>query len=156
MFDLHITVAISALIYAIRCKPFKMSLSKILPKSVTELLTWGEKYINMEETIYPRKISTTTEMPEHKRQHESNPRRDLAQGKQKQDIPSTSFTHLNTSRSNILMEIKDLKEWHSTMGPILTVEIRTIVVSFIEIIGIPQRHTKPCSTRSSLWWREDS
>ncbi|XP_022873652.1 uncharacterized protein LOC111392522 [Olea europaea var. sylvestris] len=54
--NLHITAAVSALTYAIKCEAFKMSLSKTPPKTVTELLTRAEKYINMEETLNPRKV----------------------------------------------------------------------------------------------------
>ncbi|XP_022843205.1 uncharacterized protein LOC111366739 [Olea europaea var. sylvestris] len=49
--DVHITAVVSALTYAIKCEAFKMSLSKTSPKTVTELLTRAEKYINMEETL---------------------------------------------------------------------------------------------------------
>ncbi|XP_022860313.1 uncharacterized protein LOC111380886 [Olea europaea var. sylvestris] len=58
--DLHITAAVSALTYAIKCEAFKMSLSKTLSKSVTELLTRAEKYINMEETMAPKREVTSS------------------------------------------------------------------------------------------------
>ncbi|XP_022858942.1 uncharacterized protein LOC111379733 [Olea europaea var. sylvestris] len=105
--DLHITTAVSALTYAIKYKAFKMSLSKTPPKSVTELLTQAEKYINMEETIAPKREVSSSGRLDHKRPHESSLRQDIPRVKQRKDPPSTSFTHLNTSRSNILMEIKD-------------------------------------------------
>ncbi|XP_022873009.1 uncharacterized protein LOC111391959 [Olea europaea var. sylvestris] len=108
--DLHITAVVSALTHAIRCETFKMSLSKTPPKSVTELLTRGEKYINMEETLNLRRVGPTFDGAKHKRQRELYLQQDLARGKQKQGTPPT-LTYLNTSRSNILMEIKDMKEF---------------------------------------------
>ncbi|CAA3016547.1 Hypothetical predicted protein, partial [Olea europaea subsp. europaea] len=59
--DLHITVAVSTLTYAIKCEAFKMSLSKTPPKSVTELLTRVEKYINIEETVAPKREVSSSE-----------------------------------------------------------------------------------------------
>ncbi|XP_022883875.1 uncharacterized protein LOC111400717 [Olea europaea var. sylvestris] len=47
---------------------------------------------------------------DQKRPHESNMRQNAPRVKPRQDPLPTSFTRLNTSRSNILMEIKDLKE----------------------------------------------
>ncbi|XP_022888990.1 uncharacterized protein LOC111404411 [Olea europaea var. sylvestris] len=91
--DLHITAAVSALTYAIKCEAFKMSMSKTSPKSVTELFTRAEKYINMEETMAPKSL-----------------RQETPRVKPRKDLPSMAFTHLNTSRSNILMEIKDSRE----------------------------------------------
>ncbi|XP_022858494.1 uncharacterized protein LOC111379363 [Olea europaea var. sylvestris] len=108
--DLHITTAVSALTYAIKCKAFKMSLSKTPSKIVIELLTRAEQYINMEETLNPRKVGPSHDTVEHKRQHDLNPREEPPRRKQRQEVPSTSFTRLNTSKTNILMEIKDMKE----------------------------------------------
>ncbi|XP_022874084.1 uncharacterized protein LOC111392903 [Olea europaea var. sylvestris] len=71
--DLHITAAVSALTYAIKREAFKMSLSKTLLKTVTELLTRAKKYINMEETLNPRKVGPPHDRVEHKRQHDPNP-----------------------------------------------------------------------------------
>ncbi|XP_022899280.1 uncharacterized protein LOC111412578 [Olea europaea var. sylvestris] len=53
--DLHITAAVSALTYTIRCEVFKMSLSKTPPQTVIELLNRAEKYINKEEMLNPRR-----------------------------------------------------------------------------------------------------
>ncbi|XP_022855572.1 uncharacterized protein LOC111376800 [Olea europaea var. sylvestris] len=108
--DLHITAAISALTYAIKCEAFKMSLSKIPSKSITKLLTRAEKYINMEETMAPKRVVTSSRRLDQKRPHESSLRQETPRVKPRKDPPSTSFTHLNTSRSNILMEIKDSEE----------------------------------------------
>ncbi|XP_022859172.1 uncharacterized protein LOC111379964 [Olea europaea var. sylvestris] len=108
--DLHITAAVSALTYAIKCEAFRMSLSKTPPKTVTELLTRAEKYINMEETLNPRKVGPSHDRVEHKRQHDPNPREEQHRKKQRQEVPPTPFTTLNTSKTNILMEIKDMKE----------------------------------------------
>ncbi|XP_022846484.1 uncharacterized protein LOC111369266 [Olea europaea var. sylvestris] len=108
--DLHITTIVSVLTYAIKCEAFKMSLSKTPPKLVTEVLVRAEKYINMEETMAPRRKVSSSGKFDQKRPHESNLRQDAPRVKLRQDPSSTSFTHLNTSRSNILMEIKDSKE----------------------------------------------
>ncbi|XP_022858555.1 uncharacterized protein LOC111379427 [Olea europaea var. sylvestris] len=108
--DLHITAAVSALTYAIRCEAFKMSLSKTSLKSVTDLLTRAEKYINMEETLTPRKDVLPLLRPDNKRPRETNQRDDNPRVKQRQNPRPKTFAPLNTSRSNILMEIKDLKE----------------------------------------------
>ncbi|XP_022883797.1 uncharacterized protein LOC111400630 [Olea europaea var. sylvestris] len=108
--DLHITVAVSALTYAIKCEAFKMSLSKTPPKSVIELLTRVEKYINMEETMTLKREVSSSEKSNQKRSHESSLRQDIPRVKLRQDPSLTSFTHLNTLRSNILMEIRDSKE----------------------------------------------
>ncbi|XP_022886718.1 uncharacterized protein LOC111402570 [Olea europaea var. sylvestris] len=114
--DLHITATVSALTYAIKCEAFKMSLSKTPPKIVTELLTRPEKYINMKETLNPRKVGPSHDRVEHKR-HDPTPRQEPPRRKQRQEVPLTSFTHLNTSKTNILMEIKDMKElkWPARM-----------------------------------------
>ncbi|XP_022888952.1 uncharacterized protein LOC111404368 [Olea europaea var. sylvestris] len=98
--DLHITAAISALTYAIKCEAFKMSLSKTLPKSVTELLTQAEKYINMKETMAPKREVTSSGRLDQKRPHESNLRQETPRVKPRKDPPSTAFTHLNTSRDH--------------------------------------------------------
>ncbi|XP_022880509.1 uncharacterized protein LOC111397756 [Olea europaea var. sylvestris] len=108
--DLHITTSVSTLTNAKRCEAFKMSLSKTPTKSVTELLTPGEKHINKEEILNQRRVGPTYDRVEHKRQRKLNLQQDLARGKQKQGAPPT-FTHLNTSRSNVLMELKDTKEF---------------------------------------------
>ncbi|XP_022897815.1 uncharacterized protein LOC111411523 [Olea europaea var. sylvestris] len=108
--DLHITAAVSALTYAIKCEAFKMSLSKTPPKSVTELLTRAEKYINMEGTMAPKREVTSSERLDQKRPHESSLRQETPRVKPRKDPPSTAFTHLKTLRSNIPMEIKDSRE----------------------------------------------
>ncbi|XP_022880847.1 uncharacterized protein LOC111398127 [Olea europaea var. sylvestris] len=110
MTNLHITVAVSSLTYVVKCEAFKMSLSKTPSKSVTELLTRDEKYINMEETMAPKREVSSSRKLDQKRPHESSLRQDVPRVKPRQGPSSTSFTCLNTSRSNILMEIKDLKE----------------------------------------------
>ncbi|XP_022843108.1 uncharacterized protein LOC111366623 [Olea europaea var. sylvestris] len=58
----------------------------------------------MEETI------ASLGRSDQKRPHESSLRQDTPRVKPRQDPSSTSFSRLNTSRSNILMEIKDSKE----------------------------------------------
>ncbi|XP_022860925.1 uncharacterized protein LOC111381378 [Olea europaea var. sylvestris] len=108
--DLHITAAVSALTYAIKCAAFKMSLSKPPPKPVTKLFTRAEKYINMEETMAPKRKVTSLGRLDQKRPHESSLRQETRRVKPRKDPPSTAFTHLNTSRSIILMEIKDSRE----------------------------------------------
>ncbi|XP_022876919.1 uncharacterized protein LOC111395141 [Olea europaea var. sylvestris] len=108
--NLHITAIVSALTYAIRCEVFKMSLSKTLPQTVTELLNRVEKYINMEETLNLRRASHSHEKVENKRQHDPIPRHELPQDKHRNEAPSAPLTRLNTSKTNILMEIKDMKK----------------------------------------------
>ncbi|XP_022854630.1 uncharacterized protein LOC111375941 [Olea europaea var. sylvestris] len=108
--DLYITAVVSALTYVIKCEAFKMSLSKTPPKSVTKLLTRTEKYINMEETMAPKREVSSSGKSDQKRSYESSLKQDVPRVKPRQDPSSTSFTNLNTSRSNILMEIKDSKE----------------------------------------------
>lgn len=85
IFDLHITTTVSALAYAIKCEAFKMSLLKTSPKSVTDLLTRTEKYINMEKTMFSRRDVPSSSMLDQKRPHESNLRWDLSRIKPRQD-----------------------------------------------------------------------
>ncbi|XP_022856591.1 uncharacterized protein LOC111377693, partial [Olea europaea var. sylvestris] len=115
--DLHITAAISALTYAIRCEAFKMSLSKTPPQTVTELLTRAKKYINMEETLNPRRPGPFYEKAENKKQHYPVSRPEYPREKRKNEGPPGPLTRLNTSKANILIEIKDMKElkWPSRM-----------------------------------------
>ncbi|XP_022891671.1 uncharacterized protein LOC111406488 [Olea europaea var. sylvestris] len=98
--DLHITAAVSALTYAIKCEAFKMSLSKTPPKSVNELLTRTEKYMNMEETMAPKRKVSSSGRLDQKRPHESSLRLETPRVKPRKDPPSTTFTHLNTSRDH--------------------------------------------------------
>ncbi|XP_022883625.1 uncharacterized protein LOC111400437 [Olea europaea var. sylvestris] len=102
---------------SLMCEEFKMSLSKTPPTSVTDLLTRAEKYINMEETMFPKRDAPPSAKPKLKRQHELNLHQDQPRGKTRHDNPSAAFTRLNTTRSNILMEINDMKElkWLSRM-----------------------------------------
>ncbi|XP_022850864.1 uncharacterized protein LOC111372708 [Olea europaea var. sylvestris] len=115
--DLHITVAISALTYVVRCEAFKMSLSKNPPQTVTKLLTRAEKYINMEETLNPRRPGPSHEKTENKRQHDPVPRHEFPWDKRRNEALSAPLTRLNTSKAIILMEVKDMKElkWPSKM-----------------------------------------
>ncbi|XP_022877106.1 uncharacterized protein LOC111395364 [Olea europaea var. sylvestris] len=108
--DLHITATVSALTYAIRCEAFKMSLSKTPPQTVTKLLNRAEKYINMEETLNPRRAGPLHEKVENKRQHDPVPQHEHSREKRRNEAPSGSLTRLNTSKINILMAIKDMKE----------------------------------------------
>ncbi|XP_022888964.1 uncharacterized protein LOC111404383 [Olea europaea var. sylvestris] len=86
--DLHITATVSALTYAVRCEAFKMSLSK-----------------------------TPSQTIENKRQHDPVPQHEFSRDKRRNEAPSAPLTRLNTSKANILMEVKDMKElkWHSRM-----------------------------------------
>ncbi|XP_022897809.1 uncharacterized protein LOC111411517 [Olea europaea var. sylvestris] len=108
--DLHITAAVSALTYAVRCEGFEMSLSKTPSQTVTELLTRAEKYINKEETLNPRRPGPSHEKTENKRQHDPVPRHEVPRDKRRIEAPSAPLTRLNTSMTNILMEVKDIKE----------------------------------------------
>ncbi|XP_022872734.1 uncharacterized protein LOC111391716 [Olea europaea var. sylvestris] len=71
----------------------------------------------MEETLNPRKVGPSHDRVEHKRQHDSSPHQEPPRSKQRQGASPTSFTRLNTSKTNILMEIKDMKElkWPARM-----------------------------------------
>ncbi|XP_022845324.1 uncharacterized protein LOC111368326 [Olea europaea var. sylvestris] len=79
--DFHITAAVSSLTYAVRCETFKMSLSKIPPQTI-----------------------------ENKRQHDPVSQHELPRDKRRNEAPSAPLTRLNTSKTNILMEVKDMKE----------------------------------------------
>ncbi|XP_022843237.1 uncharacterized protein LOC111366772 [Olea europaea var. sylvestris] len=130
--DLHITAVIFALTYAVRCEAFKMSLSKTPSQTVTELLTRAEKYINMEETLNPRRPSPSHEKVENKRQHDPVPRHELPRDKRRKEAPSAPVTQLNTSKTNILMEIKDMKElkWLSRIKSLLDTRDRSKYCEF--------------------------
>ncbi|XP_022846338.1 uncharacterized protein LOC111369085 [Olea europaea var. sylvestris] len=71
----------------------------------------------MEETLNPRKVGPSHDRVEHKRQHDPSPHQEPPRSKQRQEASLTSFTRLNTSKTNILMEIKDMKElkWPARM-----------------------------------------
>ncbi|XP_022855732.1 uncharacterized protein LOC111376946 [Olea europaea var. sylvestris] len=71
----------------------------------------------MEETLAPRKDASPLLRPDNKRPREPNQRDDTPRVKPRQNPQPETFTPLNTSRSNILMEMKDLKElkWHPRM-----------------------------------------
>ncbi|XP_022888909.1 uncharacterized protein LOC111404317 [Olea europaea var. sylvestris] len=58
----------------------------------------------------PKREVSSSRKSDQKRPHESSLRQDVPPVKPRQDPSSTSFTHLNNLRSNILMEIKDSKE----------------------------------------------
>ncbi|XP_022868017.1 uncharacterized protein LOC111387674 [Olea europaea var. sylvestris] len=108
--DVCITAAVSALTYAIRCKAFKISLSKTPSQTVIELLTRAEKYINMEETLNPRRSGPSHEKAENKKQHDPVSWLEYPWEKRKNEDLSGPLTRLNTSKENILMEIKEMKE----------------------------------------------
>ncbi|KAL2488641.1 hypothetical protein Fot_41933 [Forsythia ovata] len=57
--ELFITMVISALTNDVKGNAFKMSLSKFPMEFVTGLFMSDDKYINMEETIYPKKNTST-------------------------------------------------------------------------------------------------
>ncbi|XP_022897737.1 uncharacterized protein LOC111411436 [Olea europaea var. sylvestris] len=107
--DLHITAAIFAFTCAIKCEAFKMTLSKTPPQTVTELLTRAEKYINMKEMLNPRRASPSHEKAENRREHDLIFRLEHPWDKRKNEGPPRPLTWLNTSKENILMEIKDMK-----------------------------------------------
>ncbi|XP_022875581.1 uncharacterized protein LOC111394023 [Olea europaea var. sylvestris] len=91
---------------------FKVSLSKTPPQTVIELLTRAEKYINMEKTMGP-----SHEKAKSKKQHDPISQQEHPQEKRTNEGPPGPLTQLNTSKANILMEIKDMKElrWPSRM-----------------------------------------
>ncbi|XP_022880773.1 uncharacterized protein LOC111398048 [Olea europaea var. sylvestris] len=98
--DLHITAAVSALTYAIKCEAFKMSLSKTSSKSVTKLLTRAEKYINMEETMAPKREVSSSGRLDQKKPHESSLRQDTPRVKPRKDPPSTLESPPDTRDKN--------------------------------------------------------
>ncbi|XP_022889188.1 uncharacterized protein LOC111404638 [Olea europaea var. sylvestris] len=95
--NLHITAAVFALTYVVRCEAFKISLSKTPPQTVIELLTRAKKYINMEETLNPRRPSPSHEKTENKRQHDPIPRHEVPRDKRRNEAPLASLTRLKTS-----------------------------------------------------------
>ncbi|XP_022883201.1 uncharacterized protein LOC111399955 [Olea europaea var. sylvestris] len=115
--DLHITAAVLAFTYTIRCEAFKISLSKTPPQTVTDLLTQAEKYISMEETLNPRRSGPSHEKAESNKQHDPVSRQEHPWEKHKNEGPLGPLTRLNISKAHILMEIKDMKElkWPSRM-----------------------------------------
>ncbi|XP_022876921.1 uncharacterized protein LOC111395143 [Olea europaea var. sylvestris] len=66
----------------------------------------------MEEILNPRRLGPSHEKTENKRRHDPVPR-----DKRRSEAPSAPLTRLNTSKTNILMEVKDRKElkWLSRM-----------------------------------------
>ncbi|XP_022843352.1 uncharacterized protein LOC111366903 [Olea europaea var. sylvestris] len=66
----------------------------------------------MEETLNSRRPGPSHEKTENKRQHDLVP-----WDKRRNEAPSAPLTWLNTSKTNILMEVKDMKElkWPSRM-----------------------------------------
>ncbi|XP_022883352.1 uncharacterized protein LOC111400148 [Olea europaea var. sylvestris] len=71
----------------------------------------------MEETLNPMKSGTSHEKAENKKQHDPVSRPEHPRDKHKNEGPPGTLTRLNTSKVNILMEIKDMKElkWPSRM-----------------------------------------
>ncbi|XP_022883442.1 uncharacterized protein LOC111400251 [Olea europaea var. sylvestris] len=114
---LHITAVVSALTYAIKYEAFKISLSKTPLQTVTKLLTRAEKYINTEEMLNPRRSGPSHEKVENKKQHDPVSRPEHPRDTRKNEGRPGPLTWLNTSKANILMEIKDMKElkWPSRM-----------------------------------------
>ncbi|XP_022860123.1 uncharacterized protein LOC111380720 [Olea europaea var. sylvestris] len=98
--DLPITATVSALTYAIRCEAFKMSLSKTPPPSVTDLFTRAKKYVNMEDTMFPRKDVTPPTKPEHKGLHEFNLHQDQIKDMKELKWPSRMKSYLESGVTN--------------------------------------------------------
>ncbi|XP_022875729.1 uncharacterized protein LOC111394198 [Olea europaea var. sylvestris] len=71
----------------------------------------------MEKTLNPRRPGPSHEKIENKRQHDPVPRHELSRDKRRNEAPSAPLTRLNTSKTNILMEVKDMKElkWPTRM-----------------------------------------
>ncbi|XP_022859015.1 uncharacterized protein LOC111379812 [Olea europaea var. sylvestris] len=62
------------------------------------------------ETLNPRRPGPSHEKTENKRQHDPVPRHELSRDKCRNEASSAAFTRLDTSKTNILMEVKDMKE----------------------------------------------
>ncbi|XP_022897729.1 uncharacterized protein LOC111411427 [Olea europaea var. sylvestris] len=71
----------------------------------------------MEETLNSRRPGPSHEKVENKKQHDPVSRPEYPREKRKNEGPPGPLTRLNTSKANILMEIKDMKElkWPSRM-----------------------------------------
>lgn len=115
--DLHIIATIFTFIYAIRYRH-----SNILVKNSTKvcdrapnprwiyILIWRKHWI-WGKLDWPMKGPSI----------KGHPPQELLRNKQRQDVLPTSFTRLNTSKTNILMENKDMKKlkWPSrTKSPL--------------------------------------
>ncbi|KAL2531687.1 Uncharacterized protein Adt_05038 [Abeliophyllum distichum] len=97
-----------------------MSLSKNPPDTMHELLRRGDKYIDAEEAFFITKGMKDRKEPEsNKRKVRDEPRPREDRGKQKMIHPGPNWpstekeahsTPLLTSRANILMEIRNMKE----------------------------------------------
>ncbi|XP_022897748.1 uncharacterized protein LOC111411449 [Olea europaea var. sylvestris] len=110
--DLHITAAVSALAYAVRCEAFKMSLSKTRSQTVIELLTQDEKYINMEETLNPRRPGPSHEKIENKRQHDPVPRHEVPRDKRRNEAPSAPLTRIKVAfKDEITPDTRDRSKY---------------------------------------------
>ncbi|KAL2486106.1 Ribonuclease H [Abeliophyllum distichum] len=118
--DLQMSAVVTAMMNGTRSHPFKMSLSKNPPDTMHELLRRGDKYVDAEEAFFITKGMKDRKEPEsNKRKARDEPRPREDRGKQKMihpgpNRPSTGkeahSTPLLTSRANILMEIRNMKE----------------------------------------------
>lgn len=147
--DLYITAIVFTLTYAIRCEAFTMSLSKIPPQTVIELLTRAEKYINMEKTLNPKRPGPSYERAENKRQHDITSRHEYPWDKHKSEGSSSSDQVEHNQKKTFWWRSMIWKSWSGLQGwsrP-LTQEIGASIVNFTEIMGIPQRTVKTYSGR---------
>ncbi|KAL2541473.1 Uncharacterized protein Adt_02451 [Abeliophyllum distichum] len=114
------SAVVTAMMNGTRSHPFKMSLSKTPPDTMYELLRRGDKYVDVEEAFFITKGMKDRKEPEsNKRKARDEPRSREDRGKQKMIHPSPNrpstgkevhSTPLLTSRANILMEIRNMKE----------------------------------------------
>ncbi|KAL2505029.1 Uncharacterized protein Adt_20650 [Abeliophyllum distichum] len=114
------STVVTAMINGTRSHPFKMSLSKNPPDTIHELLRRGDKYVDAEEAFFITKGMKDRKEPKsnkRKTRDELRPRED--KGKQKiihpgPNRPSTGndtySTPLNTSKTNVMMEIRNMKD----------------------------------------------
>ncbi|KAL2526780.1 Ribonuclease H [Abeliophyllum distichum] len=122
--DLQMSAVVTAMMNGTHSHPFKMSLPKNPPDTMHELLRRGDKYVDAEEAFFITKGMKDRESNKRKARDEPRLRED--RGKQKMihpgpNRPSTGkeahSTPLLTSRANILMEIRNMKElvWSKKM-----------------------------------------
>ncbi|KAL2526786.1 Ribonuclease H [Abeliophyllum distichum] len=118
--DLQMSAVVTAIMNGTHSHPFKMSRPKNPPDTMHELLRRGDKYVDGEEAFFITKGMKDRKEPEsNKRKARDEPRPREDRGKQKMihpgpNRPSTGkeahSTPLLTSRANILMEIRNMKE----------------------------------------------
>ncbi|KAL2506122.1 Uncharacterized protein Adt_21743 [Abeliophyllum distichum] len=118
--DLQMSAVVTTMMNGTHSHPFKMSLSKNLPDTMHELLRRGDKYVDAEEAFFITKGMKDRKEPKsnkRKTRDELRPRED--KDKQKMIHPGPNqpsvgkdaySTPLHISRTNVLIEIRKMKE----------------------------------------------